>query len=105
VETGATVDRILIESGHAVGVLTAGGRQWRAPSVVSDAGAQGAIYGLEATPRRFLSDALKIRTPIKGLYLSGRDVFTTGVVSAMMAGIYAAAAVEPRLFRELRKLS
>jgi len=65
---------------------------------------QGAIYGLEATPRRFLSDALNIRTPIKGLYLAGQDVFTTGVVSATMAGVYAAAAIDPRLFRALRTI-
>ena len=47
---------------------------------------RGAIYGLETTPRRFLSDSLRARTPVPG------------VTGAMMGGVLAAAAAEPRIF-------
>lgn len=62
---------------------------------------QGASYGLETTPRRFLSPSLNVRTPIKGLYLAGQDVVTPGITGAMMGGILAAAAIDPRIFRQL----
>jgi len=57
----------------------------------------GAIYGLETTPRRFLSDSLRARTPIPGLFLTGQDVTSPGVAGAMMGGVLAACALEPRL--------
>jgi all-trans-retinol 13,14-reductase len=62
---------------------------------------QGASYGLEVTPRRFLSRSLHVRTPIKGLYLAGQDVVTPGITGAMMGGILAAAAIDFRIFRQL----
>jgi all-trans-retinol 13,14-reductase len=62
---------------------------------------QGTSYGLETTPRRFLSRSLNVRTPIKGLYLAGQDVVTPGITGAMMGGILAAAAIDPRIFRQL----
>jgi len=62
---------------------------------------QGASYGLDVTPRRFLSRALNVRTPIKGLYLAGQDVVTPGITGAMMGGILAAAVIDPRIFRHL----
>lgn len=62
---------------------------------------QGTSYGLETTPRRFLSRCLNVRTPIKGLYLAGQDVVTPGIAGAMMGGILAAAAIDPRIFRQL----
>jgi all-trans-retinol 13,14-reductase len=62
---------------------------------------QGAIYGLETTPRRFLTTSLRAKTPVPGLYLTGQDVTTPGVVGAMMGGLLAAAAVEPRIHRHL----
>lgn len=61
----------------------------------------GATYGLETTPRRFLSSALNAKTPVAGLYLAGQDVASPGVVGAMMGGILAAASIEPKLFRLL----
>lgn len=67
-------------------------------STVAFTGApQGAIYGIEVSPRRFLSDSLRPRTPIPGLFLTGQDVVTPGVTGAMMGGVLAAAAVEPRI--------
>jgi all-trans-retinol 13,14-reductase len=58
----------------------------------------GAIYGLETTPRRFLSNSLRAKTPVPGLFLAGQDVATPGVTGAMMGGVLAAAMVEPRIF-------
>jgi all-trans-retinol 13,14-reductase len=63
---------------------------------------RGASYGLEPTPRRFLSRHLGVRTPIRGLYLAGQDAATVGVTGAMMGGVLAAAAIEPRVLRHLR---
>jgi phytoene dehydrogenase-like protein len=66
-------------------------------STVAFTGApQGAIYGLETSPRRFLSDSLRARTPIPGLFLAGQDVASPGVTGAMMGGVLAAASIEPR---------
>jgi phytoene dehydrogenase-like protein len=62
---------------------------------------QGAVYGLEATPRRMLSPALSPRTPICGLLLAGQDVCTPGVQGAFMGGLFAAGCVDPRVFRWL----
>ena len=60
---------------------------------------QGSSYGLETTPKRFLSRSLGIKTPIKRLYLAGQDVVTPGITGAMMGGILAAAAIDYRIFR------
>jgi all-trans-retinol 13,14-reductase len=60
--------------------------------------AHGGAYGLETSPRRFLSNALRPKTPIKGLFLAGQDVASPGITGAMMGGILAAAAVESRVF-------
>jgi all-trans-retinol 13,14-reductase len=59
---------------------------------------QGAIYGLEVSPRRFLSESLRAKTPIPGLFLAGQDVISPGVTGAMMGGVLAAAAIEPRIY-------
>jgi len=63
---------------------------------------QGAIYGLEVSPRRFLSESLRAKTPVPGLFLTGQDVVTPGVTGAMMGGVLAAAALEPRVYPHLR---
>ncbi len=54
--------------------------------------AQGLMYGVPATPERFRMRCLNARTPIAGLYLSGSDVVSLGVVGAMAGGVVAAAA-------------
>jgi all-trans-retinol 13,14-reductase len=56
----------------------------------------GAIYGLAATPERFANPWLVPRTPVPGLFLSGVDVGNVNVVGAMMSGLLAAVALEPR---------
>ncbi len=71
-------------------------------TVASYSGAQrGAIYGIEVTPRRFLSRNLGPRTPIRGLYLAGQDVVTPGVFPAVVGGMMAAGAIDPRALAHL----
>ncbi len=62
---------------------------------------QGAMFGIEPTPARFLCKWLHAKTPLSGLYLAGQDVGTPGVQGAMMGGILAAAAIEPKLLSRL----
>ena len=72
-------------------------------SVATFTGAEhGAMYGLATTPARFMSLALKPRTPIGGLYLAGQDVCMPGVTGALMGGIMAAASIEPAVWKLLR---
>ena len=63
----------------------------------------GSIYGLETTPKRFLSKSLKVKTPIPGLYLAGQDVVSPGVMGALMGGMLAAAAIDRRILSNLPK--
>jgi len=51
---------------------------------------QGEIYGLDHTPGRFEQDWLKPRTEIPGLWLTGQDVVSCGVVGAMVGGLLTA---------------
>ena len=53
----------------------------------------GEIYGLQHTPARFEQRWLRPRTPIKGLYLSGADTVSAGVVGALMGGMICSSAV------------
>jgi all-trans-retinol 13,14-reductase len=50
----------------------------------------GEIYGIDHTPQRFEQDWLKPKTDIPGLYLTGQDVLTCGVVGAMVGGLLTA---------------
>jgi all-trans-retinol 13,14-reductase len=53
----------------------------------------GEIYGLQHTPQRFEQRWLRPRTPIKGLYLTGADVASAGVVGALIGGMLCSSAV------------
>jgi all-trans-retinol 13,14-reductase len=55
----------------------------------------GSIYGLEPTPTRFQNKHLRARSPIPGLYFSGSEVASVGVIGAMMGGVLGATAVKP----------
>jgi all-trans-retinol 13,14-reductase len=70
-------------------------------SVAFTAAEHGGVYGLEASPRRFLSTALRAKTPVAGLYLTGQDVGSAGITGAMMGGLLSAAALEPALFAKI----
>jgi all-trans-retinol 13,14-reductase len=61
----------------------------------------GAIYGLEMSPRRLDSPALRVRSPVAGLWLAGQDVMGPGVPAAFMGGLLAAAMVDARVWRDL----
>lgn len=54
---------------------------------------RGEIYGLEHTPKRFRVKWLRPRTPINGLYLTGQDICTAGIVGALMSGLMTSSAI------------
>lgn len=65
----------------------------------------GEIYGIAATPARFLTRELGARTPIRGLYLTGQDVASLGVVGALFGGVISASAALGRnLMAKVTKL-
>lgn len=70
-------------------------------SIAFTAAEHGGVYGLEASPRRFLSTALRAKTPVAGLYLTGQDVGSAGITGAMMGGVLSAAALKPTLFARI----
>lgn len=72
-------------------------------SVVAITGhTEGAFYGRDVTPDRVLSDALRMKTPIKGLFLAGQDVASPGVPGALWGGVLCAGSVDPKVFRYIR---
>lgn len=54
---------------------------------------KGAIYGLEASPERFREIPFGATTHIKGLYLTGADAFTIGIVPALVSGMMTSGAI------------
>ena len=64
---------------------------------------KGSIYGIEPTPERFRNPHLRPVSPIKNLYFGGSEVSTVGVIGAMMGGVLAATAAEPRKAMRLLK--
>ncbi|MDF1821624.1 MAG: NAD(P)/FAD-dependent oxidoreductase [Alcanivoracaceae bacterium] len=54
---------------------------------------KGEIYGLDHDPSRFEQKWLKPKTTINGLYLTGQDVISCGVVGAMIGGLATAVVV------------
>ena len=62
---------------------------------------RGGFYGIDVTPERVLSDALQAKTPVPGLILAGQDVLSPGIPGALWGGIFAAASVDPKVWREL----
>ncbi len=63
---------------------------------------EGSIYGLASTPQRYNNPNLRIRTPVKNLYLSGVDIITSGIGGARGSGLLAAATIVPKIFPKLR---
>ncbi|MGP8090386.1 MAG: FAD-binding protein [Syntrophobacteraceae bacterium] len=52
--------------------------------------AYGRMYGVADVPGKFKSNALRAKTPIRGLYLTGSDVCALGIGGALMGGVGAA---------------
>jgi phytoene dehydrogenase-like protein len=48
---------------------------------------EGAMYGLGATSERYKQKWIRPVTPVKGLYLTGSDISSLGIVPSMMAGM------------------
>ncbi len=63
---------------------------------------KGAFYGLDVTPERVMCDALRAKTPIKGLFLAGQDVVSPGIPGALWGGLLSAASVDPKVFSVFR---
>jgi all-trans-retinol 13,14-reductase len=61
----------------------------------------GAFYGIDVTPDRVVSEALQAKTPVPGLYLAGQGVLSPGITGALWGGVFAAASVDPKVFRAL----
>ena len=53
----------------------------------------GAVYGLAHTPARYRQRWLRPRTPIKGLYLTGADVVSAGLMGALIGGMTCSSAI------------
>ena len=53
----------------------------------------GEIYGLDHTNERFQQSWLRPKTKIKGLYLTGQDTVTCGVMGGAMSGFMTAVAI------------
>lgn len=54
---------------------------------------KGMMYGVPATKKRLAMKSIRSQTPIKNLYLAGSDVFSPGIVGAMIGGVAAASLV------------
>ena len=65
---------------------------------------KGELYGIDHTPDRFHQKWLKPKSGIKNLYLTGQDVLTVGVTSALFSGLLTASAITKKnLMKELLK--
>jgi len=54
---------------------------------------KGEIYGIDHTPQRFRQQFLRPHTPIKNFYLTGQDIMTAGIGSALFSGVLTASAM------------
>ena len=62
------------------------------------------INEINHTPDRFHQKWLRAKVDIKNLYLTGQDIITVGVTSAMFSGLLTASAIlKKNLMKELIK--
>lgn len=54
---------------------------------------KGAIYGLTSEPKRYRLLPYGAHTPVKGLYLTGADIFSVGIVPALLSGLMTSGAI------------
>jgi phytoene dehydrogenase-like protein/NAD(P)H-flavin reductase len=57
----------------------------------------GEFNGIPATPKRYKTKVLRVRTPVRNLFLSGSDVSSIGIAGAMWGGVAAASVAVGRL--------
>jgi all-trans-retinol 13,14-reductase len=66
---------------------------------------RGGFMGIESSPQRFQQRWLRAQTPIKGLYITGQDLATDGVIGALVGGVICASAVVGKdLMSHIRRL-
>ncbi|NNK17148.1 MAG: NAD(P)/FAD-dependent oxidoreductase [Sulfitobacter sp.] len=63
---------------------------------------KGAFYGLDVTPERVMSDALRAQTPVPGLFLAGQDVASPGIPGALWGGLLCAGTIDPKVMRNYK---
>ena len=62
----------------------------------------GELYGVDHTPSRFRQKWLKPKTPINGLYLTGQDITTVGLTSALTSGVLTCSVIlKKNLFKNI----
>ena len=62
----------------------------------------GEMYGIDHTPDRFKQKWLQPRTDIKNLYLTGQDILTVGLSSALFSGLITSSAIlKKNLLKEI----
>ena len=62
----------------------------------------GELYGINHDANRFHQKWLRARTDIKNLYLTGQDIVTVGVTSALFSGLLTASSIlKKNLMKEL----
>ncbi len=47
----------------------------------------GNFYGLPAVPERFKISRIEVKTPVRGLYLTGQDILCNGIAPALLSGM------------------
>jgi len=64
---------------------------------------RGGFMGVESSPQRFEQDWLRPATAIRGLFLTGQDVATDGVIGALVGATLCASVILQRdLMTEIR---
>ncbi|AFK56410.1 phytoene desaturase family protein [Tistrella mobilis] len=64
----------------------------------------GDFLGIESSPQRYEQDWLRAQTPVPGLYLTGQDVTSDGIIGALFGGVLCASAVTGRdMVDEIKK--
>ncbi len=63
----------------------------------------GEMYGLDHNPKRFRQKFLRPRTDIKNLFLTGQDITTVGVTSALFSGLLTASSIEKKNLYKMLK--
>ena len=62
----------------------------------------GELYGIDYTPQRFRQKWIKVKTPLRYFYMTGQDITTVGIPSALASGALTASVVlKKNLFKTI----